>query len=97
MSKNEAQEYAETIAREIRDAFIDGTMGEVAESVLDVSIIKGADGEVRGVKLLRTCGGPHCWIDTDDQTVYCIWGTDFGRFDLWRDECEALEEYFIFD
>ncbi len=47
MSKSQAQEYAETIAREIRNAYIDGTMDEVAESILDVSIIKGTDDVAR--------------------------------------------------
>lgn len=96
MGKNEAQEYAETIAREIRDAFIDGTMDEVAESILEVKTIKNSYDEVCGVKLVRTVGGPHCWVDTDDQIVYCSWGGDFGHCGLWSDECSALEEYFAY-
>ena len=85
---NQAQEYVQTISEELVS-----DLEAFAEGVMEVKVIKN-DTIVSGVKLLRTCGGPTCWVDTDDQMIYCYWGGDFGYASVSPDVCDELNEMF---
>lgn len=85
---NQAQEYIEVISEELAS-----DLDTFAQSVLEVKVIKN-EHIVSGVKLTRTVGGPTCWVDTDDQMLYCYWGGDFGYASVSSDVCDELNELF---
>ena len=97
---NECREYAKHVAEEI-EAYYDGTINEDGEEVslydyvadaLDFEVVLTSQKTVKAVRLYVTLGGPTCWIDTEERTVICHWGTDQAECSIDWDLCNELEE-----
>lgn len=59
---------------------------------LDVEYEIDSNGELLGVKLYVTLGGPSCWVDTRRQCVEARWGGESGWADLDARICDELNE-----
>lgn len=65
--------------------------------VLDVEYEISSRGDLLGVRLYVTLGGPTCWIDTRRQCVEASWGTERGWADLDAGICDDLETIYSED
>ena len=97
--KNECREYAKRVAEEI-EAYYNGTINEDEEEVslydyvadaLDYEVVLTSQKTVKAVRLYVTLGGPTCWIDTEEHSVICHWGTDRAECSIDWDLCNELE------
>ena len=94
----EMLDYSHGVAVEIVEAVENDTLDEwLNELVLEAHRITDYHGRLVGVKLLRTCGGPHCWIDTYDGKVYSVsYGSGVQSVGITRSACEAINAFFDF-
>lgn len=103
--KNEAMNYAEAIAEEIKDLYYAEPNEENEENdfysyvcdALDVEYTLDSNKSLIGVILYVTLGGPTCYIDTRRQQVVCHWGTDSGFAYLDSDICDEINSLFECD
>ena len=97
---NECREYAKHAAEEI-EAYYNGTTNEDGEEVspydyvadaLYYEVVLTSQKTVKAVRLYVTLGGPTCWIDTEEHSVICHWGTDQAECSIDWDLCDELGE-----
>ena len=97
---NECREYAERIAEEA-EAYYNGTeqnengedlsLYDYFNDALDYDVLLSSTKAVKAVRLYVTLGGPTCWIDTEEHTVVCCWGTEKAEYPIDWDLCNELE------
>lgn len=80
MADNMAQDYADTIAQGFRGTQ-DFDPWEYVSEALDLERTYNMSGQLTGVSLLVTFGGPNCYADFDGHgvTVRAYWGGDRGE------------------
>lgn len=102
--KNELRKYLENIREELENIHNgtttetndDGekvTMWDYFTDVLDYEYTVSSRGNMLGVTVYITLGGPNVWIDTRRQEIAGAWGAD--RAEIWlpdeiRNEIESI-------
>ena len=66
--------------------------GIVAEC-LDINWILSSQGDLLGVQMAVTIGGPNIWIDTQAHEVRGYWGNDRCLEYMRSETCEAINDY----
>ena len=92
MSKQEMQEMADAVANEVmndRAAF--------DSCVLGVDPVKDDGGEVIGLEILRTFGGPTVWVDTYEGLVYAHEQGAQATAEVSEAACARLNAYYGLD
>jgi len=85
MSDVMAMEYAQGLADTLREEWANGSgydyMDRAWDSVLDYRYTKNASGDLVGVSLLVTFGGPNAWLEFDGRgcEVQASWYSDTQR------------------
>ena len=96
-SEKMAFEYSLEIAEEVKESIENDEIETLLDLILDVQYILDSRKRLLGVRLLRTCGGPTCWIDTVKGLVETSWGFSGVQSEpIPRDVCEILTSYFDF-
>lgn len=89
MSKQEMQEYADSVVDEIMN-----DRATFDSCVLGVDPIKDDDGDVIGLEILRTFGGPTVWVDTCEGVVYAHEQGAQATAEVPATVCEYLNDYY---
>lgn len=59
---------------------------------LDIDLIVGIDGSLRGGEITVAFGGPCIYIDTRSGYIKAVWGCDRADLPLGDDICDALND-----
>jgi len=92
---NNAHEYSKSISQEveeIEECLAAGIDIEWDSNILDIEFTVNLRGDVRGVSLLRTVGGPLCLIQFHGNGVALIkteWGNETGFWSVQAPNLEA--------
>lgn len=72
------------------------SMYDYFEDCLDITYYASGRGinDYQGVRIMIACGGPNIYVDTKRGTVELYWWTESATCDLWRDACDAIDDYF---
>jgi hypothetical protein len=64
----------------------------LGDSVLDIEVASGIDGEYRGCCAWVTLGGPTVWVDTARGLACASWGSDKVELSVAADAVAALDD-----
>ena len=93
------QDYVDNMAQDAEEYLRYDSVGEEreehsADSVLDLRYLSEQDGDIIGVQIQVTAGGPNVWIDTHREKVVGWWGSAYAEADVPSDIAEELyDEY----
>lgn len=93
MEQKELRRIAREYAEDLEEVVKNGTLEEYLEDILDLKFIIDAHGDIQGVELAVSLGGPNIYINTYENQVQVYWG---GRedWDIDNNIANAVTDYF---
>lgn len=62
--------------------------------IYDIDYILDRDKDLKAVRVMVACGGPNIYINTWDRRVELYWWGSNGNYDLSRELCDKINDYF---
>ena len=94
MEQKELRRIAREHAEDLEEVVKNGTLEEYLEDILDLKFIIDFRGNLNGVELAVTLGGPNIYISTYENQVQVYWGGGRETWCIDSNIADMVTEYF---